>query len=333
MMKVSILGRQVLKWHLQALLLAFIGAALVPVARAQGPAAKAVEADAKPLRIIAFGAHPDDAEFQIGGTALKWAALGHKVKFVSCTNGDIGHWEMSGGELARRRTAEVEEFARRAGIEVEVLDIHDGELEHTLENRKIIARLIRDWQADIVFGHRPNDYHPDHRNVGLLIRDAAFMVKVPNYVPDTPRIRHRVTFFYFPDRFTRPYPFEADVAISIDDVFDEKVKALDALESQVYEGGALGNPDTSKQRFGGDPKRRLARLAESWKNRHGNIANRYRSALIEWYGEEAGAAVQAAEAFEICEYGHQPSEADIKRLFPFLPELAEEAGSAEQEKE
>ena len=323
-MKVKLLRRRIRDRQLQLLSALFVIAFALPSLRAQDAVAEdAGDKKPRPLRIIAFGAHPDDAEFQIGGCALKWAALGHKVKFVSCTNGDIGHWEMSGGELAKRRTAEVEEFAKRAGIEVEVLDIHDGELEHTLENRKIIARLIRDWQADIVFGHRPNDYHPDHRNVGLLIRDAAFMVMVPNYVPDTPPIRHRVTFFYFPDRFTRPYPFEADVAVSIDDVFDKKVQALDALESQVYDGGALGNADTPKQRFADDPKRRLLRLAESWKHRHGNIANKHRDALLKWYGTGPGAAVETAEAFEICEYGHQPSEADIRGLFPFLPDLTE----------
>ncbi|HSA02911.1 MAG TPA: PIG-L family deacetylase, partial [Candidatus Paceibacterota bacterium] len=59
------------------------------------------------LRIIVFGAHPDDCEFSAGGTGAKWAAQGHHVKFVSCTNGDIGHWSMAGGPLARRRAAEV----------------------------------------------------------------------------------------------------------------------------------------------------------------------------------------------------------------------------------
>jgi N-acetylglucosamine malate deacetylase 1 len=107
------------------------------------------------LRIIAFGAHPDDAEFQLGGCAVKWARLGHKVKFVSATNGDIGHWAMAGGPLAKRRTAEVQEAARRMGIEVQVLDIHDGELENNLENRKTIARLIRDWQADRAWTSSP----------------------------------------------------------------------------------------------------------------------------------------------------------------------------------
>ena len=273
-----------------------------------------------PLRIIAFGAHPDDAEFQAGGCATKWAALGHKVKLVSVTNGDIGHWKEAGGPLAKRRTAEVQEAAKRGGWEVEVLDIHDGEIMPTLENRKTIARLIRDWDADLVLCHRPHDYHPDHRNAGLLVRDAAFMVKVPFYVPDTPPIKHSIVFCYFPDRFTVPYPFEADIAVSIDEAFEDKLNAIDALESQVYEGGALANEKTPIKRFASDPERRKNFLRKSWQNRHGNIANRYRDALVKWYGEEKGNAVKYAEAFEICEYADQPSEDRIRELFPFFGE-------------
>ncbi len=271
-----------------------------------------------PLRIIAFGAHPDDAEFQIGGTAIKWAKAGHKVKLVSVTNGDIGHWDIAGGPLAIRRTAEVKEAAKRMGIEVEVLDIHDGELEPTLENRKKITRLIRSWNADIVFAHRPWDYHPDHRYVGVLVQDAAFMVAVPFICPDTPPLKKNPAFFYFPDRFKKPYEFQPDIAISIDDVFEDKVNAVDALASQVYEGGALGSKQTLLQRRVNDPKKRKEILRASWSARQGGIANRFRDELVKWYGKEKGGAVKHAEAFELCEYGRQPSEADLKKLFPFF---------------
>src|SRR5262245_46712896 len=87
------------------------------------------------LRIIAFGAHPDDCELKVAGSAAKWAALGHHVKFVSVTNGDVGHWGMAGGPLANRRRAEVEKCAKILGIHTQVLDIHDGELLPTLEHR------------------------------------------------------------------------------------------------------------------------------------------------------------------------------------------------------
>ena len=274
------------------------------------------------LRIIAFGAHPDDAEFRLGGCAAKWAKLGHKVKFVSATNGDIGHWKMAGGPLARRRTAEVKEAAKRLGIETEVLDIHDGELMPTLENRKTIARLIREWQADLVFSHRPYDYHPDHRNLGLLVRDAAFMVRVPFYVPDTPAVKGNPVFLYFPDGFTRPYPFEADIAVSIDDVFTKKLHALDALESQVYEGGALGSPQTLIDRSADNPEARKLYLRKAWQRRDGRGADRFRSTLVEWYGKERGAAVKYAEAFEICEYGRRPNNKELRELFPFFDEAS-----------
>jgi LmbE family N-acetylglucosaminyl deacetylase len=279
------------------------------------------EAAAQPkrvLRIIAFGAHPDDAEFQLGGCAIKWAQLGHKVKLVSVTNGDIGHWKMAGGPLAKRRTAESKEAAKRMGVESLVLDIHDGEIMPTLANRKTIARLIREWQADLVFTHRPHDYHPDHRNAGLLIRDAAFMVGVPFYVPDTPPVKRNPVFMYFPDRFKRPYPFQADIAISIDDVFEKKVHALDALESQVYEGGANGSARTLIIRKAHDPVARKEILKASWFGRNSRIAERFRESLVKWYGPEKGKAVKTAEAFEICEYGRRPSEAELKILFPFL---------------
>ena len=183
----------------------------------------AADATEKTLRIICFGAHPDDAEYKSGGTAIKWAKQGHKVKLVSVTNGDIGHWQMSGGELAQRRAAESAEVARRMGVESEVLDIHDGELMPTLENRRKITRLIRDWKADIVISHRPWDYHPDHRNVGVLVQDAAFMVMVPYFCPDTPALKANPVFLYSSDRFQKPYPFRPDLAVSLDDVFEEKV--------------------------------------------------------------------------------------------------------------
>src|SRR5713101_5276939 len=142
------------------------------------------------LRIICFGAHPDDCELKAGGVAILWAAQGHHVKFVSVTNGDIGHWREAGGPLARRRKAEVERAAKVLGIATEVLDIHDGELLPTLENRRTLTRLIREWQADIVMSPRPNDYHPDHRYTGILVQDSAYMVTVPFFCPDTPILKN-----------------------------------------------------------------------------------------------------------------------------------------------
>jgi len=165
-------------------------------AAALGGSAATAEAQ-QPLRIIAFGAHPDDCDIRAGGTAAKWAALGHKVRFVAVTNGDAGHQSEGGGALAKRRRAEAEEAGRRIGIEYIVLDNHDGELLPTLKVREEIIRQIREWNADLVLGPRPNDYHPDHRYTGVLLQDAAFMVTVPNIAPDTPALRKNPVYDHF----------------------------------------------------------------------------------------------------------------------------------------
>jgi LmbE family N-acetylglucosaminyl deacetylase len=277
-------------------------------------------ADDGKLRIIVFGAHPDDAQYKAGGTAAKWAKLGHHVKLVSVTNGDIGHWQSAGGPLAQRRLAEVQKADAVVGATTEVLDIHDGELLPSLENRKTIIKLIREWQADIVISHRPWDYHPDHRYVGNLVQDAAFMVTVPFVCPEVPPVKKNPLFLYSSDGFKRPYPFQADIIVSVDDVFDQKLKAIHEMPSQAYEGGASGSAEFVKTvPPAGDVTARMGWLRERWERRQGGEANRFRDVLTKWYGPEKGATVKFAEAFEICEYGRQPTDEEIKKLFPFFP--------------
>jgi N-acetylglucosamine malate deacetylase 1 len=273
------------------------------------------------LRIVCFGAHPDDAEYKSGGTAALWAEQGHHVLLVSVTNGDIGHWQMSGGELAKRRTAESAECAKQLGAHSKVLDIHDGELLPTLENRKTICRIIRQWNADIVISHRPWDYHPDHRYTGILVQDAAFMVTVPFFCPDVPHLKKNPVFLYSSDGFTKPYPFDPDIVVSLDSIFPKKVEALTALVSQAFEGGAGG----SRERMAlvppaSDPQARYEWLYQRWARRQGNEANKFREQLIRLYGIDVGNKVKFAEAFEICEYGSRPTTQQLKELFPFLPQ-------------
>lgn len=281
-------------------------------------AAEASPEDGK-LRIVVFGAHPDDAEYKAGGTAALWAKQGHHVKLCSVTNGDIGHWQMAGGPLAQRRATESAAVAKKLGVTSQVLDIHDGELEPNLENRKKITRVIREWKADIVIAHRPWDYHPDHRYVGILVQDAAFMVTVPFFCPETPFLKKNPVFLYSSDGFQKPYPFKADVAVALDDVFEQKVEALHELESQHYEGGASGSEEYVKTvPPASDVVGRKAWLKQRWHNRQSNEADRFRESLIQLYGEERGKAVKYAEAFELCEYGRRPTAAELKQLFPFF---------------
>jgi LmbE family N-acetylglucosaminyl deacetylase len=271
------------------------------------------------FRIIVFGAHPDDAELKAAGTAAKWAKLGHAVKMVSVTNGDIGHWKIKGEELAKRRLAEVKAADKILGVETEVLPIHDGELEPTLEHRKTITRLIRDWRADVVIAHRPWDYHPDHRYVGVLVQDAAYMVAVPFIVPESKPLSRNPVFLYASDRFVKPYRFQPDVVVDISDVIDQKLDAIHELESQLYEGGALGSEEFMRgvPPATDVPARKKWLRDHVWGKRDAAEAKRFRLQLEERYGPEKAKTVTCAEAFEICEYGRQPTKEELKALFPF----------------
>jgi LmbE family N-acetylglucosaminyl deacetylase len=266
------------------------------------------------LNVIAIGAHPDDCDIRAGGTAAKYAALGHRVRFVSVTNGDAGHQSEGGGALAARRRAEAQEAGRRIGVDYVVLDNHDGELLPSLHIREQIIRQIRQWNADLVLAPRPNDYHPDHRYTGILVQDAAYMVVVPNVAPDTPPLRRNPVFMYVEDRFQKPNPFTPDVAVAIDDVIDKKIEMLDAHVSQMYEW--LPWVDGALEQVPKSPADRRRWLKES---RGTEPTPAVRAALVKWYGPDQGNKVRYAEAFEICEYGRRPDEAAVRTLFPFLP--------------
>lgn len=265
------------------------------------------------INIVVIGAHPDDCDVDAGGTAILWAKEGHNVLFVSVTNGDAGHHEMGGGALAKIRMAEAQEAGKRFGVKYLVLDNHDGELMPTLENRLKIIRLIRQWNADVVISPRPNDYHPDHRNTAILVQDAAYMVIVPNVAPDTPPLKKNPVFLFTQDGFQKPYPFQPDIAVDISAVTDQKIYAMAAHESQFFEwlpwtNGTLDQVPALE-------KERLEWLAR-W--RKTEISPAVKSTLEKWYGAAKTEKIIAAEAFEICEFGRRPSDAEIRTLFPML---------------
>ena len=277
-------------------------------------AMNAQPAPARPLRVIAFGAHPDDAELKASGVAAMWAARGAKVKFVAMTNGDVGHFSQAGGPLAQRRKKEVAECARIIGIENQVLDIHDGELTPSLENRRTVARLIRDWQADIVMGHRRYDYHPDHRYTGVLLDDTAVVVVAPFFVPDTQAVPRNPVYMYYSDGFKKPYPFDPAIVVGIDDAADKKWQCVSAMPSQ------FGDRDSWQARTRPNIPQsdalRAAALLDSVKAGNAAVADQYRDKLVALYGEERGRKFRYAEAFELGQYGRQVSADELRQMFP-----------------
>jgi LmbE family N-acetylglucosaminyl deacetylase len=257
----------------------------------------------KAINVIVIGAHPDDCDFRAGGTAIKFAQMGHNVMFVSLCNGDAGHYKYGRKKLAGIRKAEAQEAGRRFGVKYVVLDHHDCELLPDLKVRQEIIKLIREWKADIVIGPRPYDYHADHRSTATAIQDAAYLVIVPHTVPGTPALQSNPLFLYHEDSFEKPLRFTPDIVVDISDVFEKKIYALSAHESQFFDWLPWTNwqplKDGEVVMMPKDEKER-----DAW----------FQRKMAAWLGKSG----KFYEYFEICEYGMQPSEDEIKNLFPIL---------------
>ena len=273
------------------------------------------ESMTKQNRYLMFGAHPDDCDIKFGGTAARLIRAGHLVKFVSVSNGDCGHHVISGEELARRRYGETQAVKETAGLyEYDVmLENHDCELMPTVENRKKVIRIIREFKPDVVLGHRLCDYHADHRAAAQLVQDAAYLTQVPAFCPDTPIPEVNPVFGCVWDAFTDPRPIRPDAAVIIDDVLDEKCRMLDCHVSQVYEwlSYEISGNIIEHEKLSWEEKK--AYLLENWGTRYINAANEARETLIATYGE-AGKSVRYAETFELSPYGRQVSVEEFREL-------------------
>jgi len=264
------------------------------------------------LHIIIIGAHPDDPD-KAGGTACKWAKMGHDVLMVSLTNGDAGHQTIKARELAKIRREEARKAGEVIGVRYITLDNHDGQLMPTFENRLEVIRLIREQKADIVIFPRPYDYHPDHRYTGTLVLDAAYMVTVPAILLKVPYLKKNPVFLYMSDGFIHPEPFKADICVNIDDVIEKKIDMYHQHKSQMYEWlpfnrGKLNDvPKT-------DAERRIW-LGQTRKS--GSDATPYKEKLIELYGREKGAEIKYCEAFQDSGYGTRITKENISYYFPF----------------
>ncbi len=266
-------------------------------------------------RLLILGAHPDDAEFHAGGLACHWRRHGGRVRFVSVTNGDAGHHVLHGPALAERRRAEAIAAGAMIGAEVEVWNKPDGHLEPTLAVRWDVVRQMRAFAPDLVLTHRTNDYHPDHRAVGALVRDACYLVTVPALAPEVPALRTEPVVAFLPDRFTRPYPLRADLVLDTEDYVDTVAQMLACHKSQVFEWlpwqRGFEAPPASRQA-------RIAWLKEWYLMFLQERAVRYRDELRRRFGDSRGEQVTACEVFEVSEYAAPLDETRRQRLAQVL---------------
>ena len=267
------------------------------------------------MKVLMIGAHQDDNEFRCGGLAHKLVKQGHEVRFLSCCNGCGGHHIMTAEETVKRRAGESAAVAKLLGIRYDVWDIDDCTLVADLETRRRMIRYIREFAPDLVISHRQNDYHADHRAVGLLVQDASYMLTVPHECPDVPAMRRMPVIMYYEDKFTNP-EFRPDVVISVDDEIETKLQIAHLNVSQVYEWQAyeanLVPPEDEKERYEwlkgmeiteDTTDEEVMAAKRGYSVRFAKTAARFRKQLVEQYGQERGSRIRYAEAYEVCEYG------------------------------
>jgi LmbE family N-acetylglucosaminyl deacetylase len=260
-----------------------------------------------------IGAHPDEPDMYAGGLAALYIEAGHRVKFLSLTNGDAGHFAIPQRELAARRKEEAQEAARRLGIEAyEVLDTSDGMLEASIPLRQEVIRQIRSFEPDVLVTFHPEGgISPDNRYTGKVVSDAVPYVGLPGYMPEISYLKKRLLVLLMPD-MSLQNDYRPDVAISIDSVIEKKLLACDAHATTFYELSAWfrGRIDQVPRDWEG--KRRY--LLEGWPNFYASA--KLREPLARLYGADYAAAVRFAEGFEIARYGFKPNEEELRALLP-----------------
>ncbi|MBR2466830.1 MAG: PIG-L family deacetylase [Clostridia bacterium] len=281
------------------------------------------------MKILCVGAHQDDNEFRVGGITQKWVKAGYEVRFLSMCNGDGGHHIMTPEETTKRRAGESAKVAEYLGIRYDVWsDVHDCTLMADLETRERLIRYIREFNPDLIVAHRPNDYHADHRASAQLVQDASYILTVPHTCPDVPAMRYMPVIVYNEDTFRYP-PFEPTFIVELtEEEMERKLDIADFNVSQVYEWLPYTYGETVPE--GKEERREFLRgikitdkttdeeilaTKSGYEARFAKTASRHRQALIERYGEEKGKKIRYAEAFMLSEYGKQPDEELVNKLF------------------
>jgi LmbE family N-acetylglucosaminyl deacetylase len=187
---------------------------------------------------MVIAAHPDDAEFTVAGTVAAWAKAGCRVTYVVCTDGNAGSHEPG---LAREKLAEIRRAEQRAACatlgvsEVVFLGHDDGQLQPTLDLRRDLVRVIRQYRPEVVITWDPttlfigDDYinHPDHRAAAQAALDAAAPASAMPLLWPEVGAPHRVRQVYV---FGNDKP---NTWVDVTETIEQKIAALKQHASQM----------------------------------------------------------------------------------------------------
>lgn len=191
------------------------------------------------LDILAIGVHPDDVELGCSGTIINEIKLGKKVGILDLTQGELG----TRGTI-ETRYSEAKAAASFMGVSVrENLKFRDGFFENDEEHKLKLISRIRKFQPEVILGNVLDDRHPDHGRAGHLIADAAYLsglVKIETFDESgkaQDKWRPKIVLHYIQDWYHEP-----DLLIDISDVFEQRMKAVEAYSTQFFssQGGHEG---------------------------------------------------------------------------------------------
>ncbi len=185
------------------------------------------------IDVLAIGAHPDDVDMICGGTVSKLAARGKSVVVLDLTRGEMGSrgTPESRAEEARR-AAEVLGAQERIS-----LDLGDGRLEDSMENRRQLIEVVRQLRPTLILAHYWDDLHPDHSAAGQLVRGIMYPMGFANYPAAGEPYRPNEVLF-----FMAHTTFDPSFIVDIDGFHDKKMEAVRCFTSQFHQEDSTEPP-------------------------------------------------------------------------------------------
>jgi LmbE family N-acetylglucosaminyl deacetylase len=186
--------------------------------------------------VVAFGAHPDDLEVVMGGTAIKLVRQGLSVLFVDLCEGEPARHAARG-----ERHKQALQAAEILGVARTTLTLQDRLITDSVEARVSVARLLRQHRPRTVFTTLGSGVHPDHKAVTDIVVNGVFYARLPKWeeIPAGEALKdsapHEIERLFFGHCRMEPAWDRFDFAVDVTDVYVEKMASIRVYES-VFSG-------------------------------------------------------------------------------------------------
>jgi len=188
-------------------------------------------------RAFAIAAHPDDIEFQMGGTLILLGKAGYELHYMNIANGSCGSETLGKNEIVAIRRNEAMKAAESIGAQCHESMTDDFGIFYEPDLLGRLAAVMREVAPEILLVQSPEDYMEDHQNASRLAVAAAFVRGIPNFETDPPTdpVDQPVTVYHAQPHGNRGplgKTIRPGVFVDITSVIEEKTAMLAMHESQ-----------------------------------------------------------------------------------------------------